>query len=302
MRVRVAAVAVWALTAACGARTPLLLGGASDDDSSADDASAPVDGSPDAIVVPDCVSAGAKLVYFVTNTTPIQLYSIDPASGTAVEVGALDCAMSDVPNAFSMAVDRKGNAYLLTTDLGSPAQGAMWQVSTTTAHCEPVLDYARGQLGFSVFGMAFATNGAGSSSETLYIEGAADLGSVAAFGTLDTARAAHGDRRRAAVRALLHRRESDESVVVRQRRRDDGGRVHELDERRDDDERHRLLRRVVGRRSVRIFGKHCASPGGRPPRPLAGQLHAPTGRGDRRCRCVHVRAAVIGGGNVDYIA
>jgi hypothetical protein len=189
MRVRAAAVAVWVLTAACGSRTPLIVGETPEVDASAPDASPPDASGMDAaiaadVLVPDCVSAAASFIYLVSDTSPIELYSVNPANGGFSDIGTLDCPTSDVPKAFSIAVDRKGNAFVLTTDFGSPAQGALWQVSTSTAHCEPVLDYARGQLGFSVFGMAFATNGNGP-DETLYIEGASDLGSVAAFGKLD---------------------------------------------------------------------------------------------------------------------
>ncbi len=170
---------------ACGARTPLFV-----DDAPADagtPAPTPDAGeSPDATtILADCASAGASLIYLVSDGTPPELYSVDPAHAAFVDIGTLDCPLSDVPRAFSIAVDRKGNAFVVASDFGAPAQGELWQVSTTTAHCQKVAPYARGQLGFNVFGMAFATNGSGP-EETLYIEGAADLGSVAAFGTLDT--------------------------------------------------------------------------------------------------------------------
>jgi hypothetical protein len=183
MRVRVAAASLVLLTA-CGSRTPLFVDEAPPDAEAPDSSPLPtIDASAPDVFVPDCAQPGASLIYLVSDGSPVELYSVDPASGAFVDIGALDCPMSDVPRAFSVAVDRRGNAYVLMSDFGMPAQGALWQVSTTTAHCETVLPYARGQYGFSVFGMAFATSGG---SDTLYIEGAADLGSVAAFGRLDT--------------------------------------------------------------------------------------------------------------------
>jgi hypothetical protein len=174
------------LLAACGSRTPLIVDETPEPDAGAPDASPPiVDATAPDVFVADCAQPGASLIYLVSDGAPIELYSVDPADGAFTDIGTLDCPTSDVPKAFSIAVDRRGSAYVLTSDFGMPAQGALWQVSTATAHCEPVQAYARGQFGFSVFGMAFATDGHGP-DETLYIEGAADLGSVAAFGRLDT--------------------------------------------------------------------------------------------------------------------
>jgi hypothetical protein len=89
------------------------------------------------------------------------------------------------PEAFSMAVDRQGTAYVLFWDGQSPANGELFRVSTANASCKAIPEYAANQQGFNVFGTGFATNGGGP-SETLYVQGAETFGSAAGLATLDT--------------------------------------------------------------------------------------------------------------------
>ncbi|MGH7283319.1 MAG: hypothetical protein ACRELY_17470, partial [Polyangiaceae bacterium] len=133
------------------------------------DATPPFDASRD-----DCPDADATLVYLMTVDN--QLLSFFPTDGSFRLIGTIACPTT-VPGStpFSMAVDRKGVAYVeFSMDAG------IFKVSTATAACVAT-SYAPFQQGFTGFGMSFSTN-AGGPAETLFIAGGSagntDLGSI----------------------------------------------------------------------------------------------------------------------------
>lgn len=177
-------IALLLLLAACGSRTGLLTDseGVGDDidgskdgtadgfDSNADagdeDALPGLDVQPNPDVVrTDCPDADSTLVYVVSTNN--NLYSFFPTDGTFKQIGKLTCPAAPGSNPFSMAVDRKGKAYVVF----SPS-GELFQVSTATGACIRT-SYAPMQLSIATFGMGFSTDDLGP-SETLYI--AADKG------------------------------------------------------------------------------------------------------------------------------
>lgn len=109
-------------------------------------------------VDPDACPEDAKLVYTIDlqNT----LHKFDPKTATFTTVGKIHCDSSVLPN--SMGVDRTGTAWVLYSD------GSLFKVSTKDASCQSTT-FEPGQLGFSVFGMGFATDGPNSKTERLYI-------------------------------------------------------------------------------------------------------------------------------------
>jgi len=113
----------------------------------------------------DGCSAEAKLVYVVSQER--DLYSFNPASLAFTKIGQINCAASGTPN--SMAIDRAGTAWVNYSD------GSLFKVSTTNASCTDT-GFERGQSGFVKFGMAFATNGEGSTEETLYVASVDEIG------------------------------------------------------------------------------------------------------------------------------
>ena len=124
--------------------------------------------------VDDCV-AEAKLVYVVSQEK--DLYSFDPSTVTFTKIGRMDCPTAGVP--VSMVIDRSSTAWV------NYADGSLFRVSTRDASCTAT-EFAPGQQGFLKFGMAFATEGSGSTKETLYVSGL--LGSSGkGFGKIDLA-------------------------------------------------------------------------------------------------------------------
>lgn len=109
----------------------------------------------------DGCSEAAKLVYVVSRQN--DLYSFAPDKLKFDYIGTLDCsAGSGTPN--SMAVDRSGTAWVNYSD------GRLFKVSTKDASCTST-KFKAGQHGFGRFGMAFATDKAGATDETLYVVG-----------------------------------------------------------------------------------------------------------------------------------
>jgi hypothetical protein len=120
-------------------------------------------------------------VYLVSSSR--ELYSFDPAVGTFHDIGPMACPTQD--SAFSMAVDRKGIAYVLLFP-GASNPGRLFRVSTANGACTPIGQYTPGQQGFGVFGMGFATIGGGP-AETLYVLGASDImGNTEGLASIDT--------------------------------------------------------------------------------------------------------------------
>ncbi|MBX3233004.1 MAG: hypothetical protein KIT84_12610 [Labilithrix sp.] len=117
----------------------------------------------------DNCSDAARLVYVLSSDTT--LYSFAPNAGKFTNVGQLDCAIGAGVTPNSMAIDRQGTAWINYTD------GRLFKASTENAHCEPT-EFQPNQVGFFKFGMAFATSGPGSTTETLFISGLGDLAAV----------------------------------------------------------------------------------------------------------------------------
>jgi hypothetical protein len=187
------AVAYVILIAACGSRTALVgdEGEESSDDAgvthkdgstdSARDVEVKLDGAPD-VVRNDCPDASVTFIYLISESR--ELYSYDVAGGIFRDIGTVNCPTS-YTQAFSMAVDRQGTAYVLFWDGDNlNAQGNLFRVSTATAACKAIPEYVAGQQGFEVYGNGFATNGGGP-SESLYVQGGG-FGSNSGLATIDT--------------------------------------------------------------------------------------------------------------------
>jgi hypothetical protein len=201
MRSRQAAVVAMALGTAgfiaCGARTGLPFDEAlqataddsgmpdaqlpSDADASDEDALPPLDATRRDASRMDCLDAGDTQIYLVGADTN-ELLAFYPPQGTFKRIGVIACpTQPSIPakRPFSMAVDRKGVAYVLFDDLH------IYRVSTATAACVAT-PFRVSQLGFNTFGMGFSTNMAGP-SETLFV--AADDNNMARnsrLGSIDT--------------------------------------------------------------------------------------------------------------------
>jgi hypothetical protein len=125
----------------------------------------------------DCPDADATLVYVVSEE--YDLYSFYPPTAAFTRIGHIVCPSPPGSTPFSMAVDRKGAAYVAFTDSSQVAVG-VYRVSTLTAACVATPFVPR-QRGFLSFGMGFASNTNGP-DETLYV--ASDEAS--SLGTIDT--------------------------------------------------------------------------------------------------------------------
>jgi hypothetical protein len=124
-----------------------------------------------------CIDAGDTQIYAVSSNT--DLLAFYPPTATFTLIGKLVCPDPSAP--FSMAVDRKGIAFVLYST-GGTDRGRLYRVSTATAACTPTA-YQSGQLGYASFGMGFAADDIGG-GETLYI--ANDDTSGGSLGALDT--------------------------------------------------------------------------------------------------------------------
>lgn len=89
------------------------------------------------------------------------LYRFYPDKLQFVRIGQLDCPSS--AGTFSMAVDRRGIAYVEFTD------GRLFAVDTSTAACKPTA-FQPAQPGFATFGMGYAKND-DDAGETLFASG-----------------------------------------------------------------------------------------------------------------------------------
>ena len=156
--------------AACGARSDISNDVATADgsidsfsrkDTGRDAPLPPIDVAPKPDVIRnDCPDAAATLIYVIT--TAYDLYSFNPPSGAFTRIGAIRCPSAPNATPFSMAVDRKGVAYVLFDD------GELFRVSNLTAACTDT-GYFPGQVpSFQTFGMGFASDTNGP-AETLYV-------------------------------------------------------------------------------------------------------------------------------------
>lgn len=117
----------------------------------------------------DCAE-GAELIYVVDSD--YRLHSFDPRTEDFALIGNLDCpagpSWPEFRNGegrpFSMAVDRAGRAWVLFSS------GEIFWVSTQTTECSQTI-WRPGTEGFELFGMAFVSDRAGSSAETLFVSG-----------------------------------------------------------------------------------------------------------------------------------
>jgi len=176
------------LLVACGSRTglftegdefaPLPVDGGPGPDGGRDarrDGTTPIEDAPPPLDVrppvdvdrTDCPDADSTLVYTITNT--FELQSFNPDNGQFRLIGRIACPAGTEPGTgqpgtpFSMAVDRRGVAYILFTD------ERLYRVSTLTGACIGT-SYVPRQQNFRLFGMGFATNSVGP-TETLFIAG-----------------------------------------------------------------------------------------------------------------------------------
>lgn len=109
-------------------------------------------------------SEEAKQVYVVSEQ--YDLFKFEPDKLLFTKIGRLSCPASGAtPN--SMAVDRSGTAWVNYSD------GRLFKVSTKDAKCTAT-SFQPGQGGLFKFGMAFASNAAGSQEETLFVSGIQD--------------------------------------------------------------------------------------------------------------------------------
>jgi hypothetical protein len=106
-------------------------------------------------------SQETKQIYVVA--TDKVLYRFYPETLTFVRIGTVTCPTT--AGTFSMAIDRRGTAWIEYTD------GRLFAVNTQTATCKPTA-FVAGQTGFTTFGMGYAKNGDSANGETLYVAGA----------------------------------------------------------------------------------------------------------------------------------
>jgi hypothetical protein len=124
----------------------------------------PIDAQPRDANRTDCPDASATLVYVVTSEN--QLYSFYPVDGAFKFISNIACPAPPGDTPFSMAVDRKGVAYVQFTD------HRLYRVSTATGACVSA-PFTPDQQGFGAFGMGYATNDVGP-TETLFVAGSND--------------------------------------------------------------------------------------------------------------------------------
>lgn len=187
-----ASAAVAGLMVACGARTGLLVPDPEPIDSGPDvikrkdagrdvnveDVLPPIDATKLDANKTDCPDADGTLVYAVTIAD--ELLSFYPPDSSFKLIGHLACPAPPSYHPFSMAVDRKGSAYILYSNQANQTLGGpIFKVSTANASCQAT-SYVPNQGPFTLFGMGFATVGAGP-AEQLFI--ATNDG---VLGTIDT--------------------------------------------------------------------------------------------------------------------
>jgi hypothetical protein len=131
----------------------------------------------------DCADSGATLIYLVTSE--MELVSFDPSISAFRRIGILSCPAPRGAAPFSMAVDRKGTAYVLyESETGGSGQlgAGLYKVSTATAACSKTSYQPPAGSPFDLFGMGFATDELGP-SETLFVASAQDR--VSSLATID---------------------------------------------------------------------------------------------------------------------
>jgi hypothetical protein len=125
--------------------------------------------APEAPLPPDDTECAETNKQIYVLATDLGLYRFYPDALSFVRVGQVACPTS--AGTFSMAIDRRGTAWVEYTD------GRVFAVDTTNGHCRTTA-FQPGQTGFETFGMGYARDDEGG-GETLYIAGAG-------LGALDT--------------------------------------------------------------------------------------------------------------------
>jgi hypothetical protein len=143
------------LVVACGGPSPR--GG---DDSGDDGVDA--DGSDNGDGGGGNCANGTELVYTIDQFST-RISTFDPATRTFQDLGSLACPASGGATPFSMSVDRQANAWVLYNS------GQLFRVELPGLQCSPTTWAS--QAGLFVFGMGFATDVAGGSTEKLYVGG-----------------------------------------------------------------------------------------------------------------------------------
>jgi len=119
---------------------------------------------PDLMPPPDLVSPRYCDGIFVFDIDR-RLSFFDPKKLTFTDLTILSCPAGNA-SPFSMALSRTGTAYVEYNT------GALFTVDTVTGVCKAT-GFMPGQAGFTTFGMGFAADAQGSTSETLYMVEAA---------------------------------------------------------------------------------------------------------------------------------
>jgi hypothetical protein len=123
--------------------------------------------------IDDC-AAGARWVYLVDSDTT--LIRFEPDTLTMTPIGAISCPDTGMgAGPFSMSVDRNATAWVLYgPGLLGGGGGKLYHVSTADASCTATSFVPR-QNGFELFGMGFVSDSPGSTAETLFVAGGAEL-------------------------------------------------------------------------------------------------------------------------------
>jgi len=106
----------------------------------------------------DAECSGETTKVYVVARSPDAIYRFDPTTLTFTRVGVLDCPTSNV---FSMAIDRRGKAWVLFNS------GKIFRIGLDDLKCHEIVLQNRGEE-IGLFGMGFATNDSGA-GETLFI-------------------------------------------------------------------------------------------------------------------------------------
>ena len=119
-------------------------------------------GAPTAQLPQDLAECSQETKQIYVVATDKVLYRFYPDTLAFVRIGTLGCPTT--AGTFSMAIDRRGTAWVEYTD------GRLYAVNTTNATCTPTA-FVPGQTGFTTFGMGYAKNGDSANGETLYVAG-----------------------------------------------------------------------------------------------------------------------------------
>jgi hypothetical protein len=121
-----------------------------------------------------CQEQGITYIYVVMDDKSI--YAFDPPSATFAPRGVLGCMDND--QAFSMAVDRKGVAFVEFTPFSQLGNDNLYEVDTKDGTCVPTI--YQPDKAFDAFGMGYVAN-TNNGGETLYLASADGI-----LATLDT--------------------------------------------------------------------------------------------------------------------